>query len=36
MEAETYSLQTRNGGVEGETERLSCPGAPQGPAQFQY
>ena len=28
MEAEVYSLQTRNRGH----ERLPCPGAPQGPA----
>ena len=30
MEAEDYSQEM------GNTERLPCPGAPQGPAQFQY
>ena len=32
MEAETYSLQTRNG----NTERLPDPGAPQGLARFHF
>ena len=34
MEAGVCLLQTRNGGGVGGTERLSCPGDPQGPTWF--